>query len=116
MVGRPAPSWNSRYFERSPPRLAAGIMAKNRLDVRAGIDKWSLNLVVIVSPLLWGTEFRPPETLSTDYLSAMVFPISVPITSPEITSSTRRFCCRPAAVRSEEHTSELQSPYVISYA
>ena len=30
----------------------------------------------------------------SDYLAV----IDVPITSPEITSSTRRFCCRPSAV------------------
>src|SRR4051794_38024785 len=28
-------------------------------------------------------------------------PIAVPITSPEITSSTRRFCCRPLGVSFE---------------
>jgi hypothetical protein len=36
-----------------------------------------------------------------NYLAAMGVPISVPITSPEITSSTRRFCCRPSAVSLE---------------
>src|ERR1019366_7995899 len=36
---------------------------------------------------------EPPS----DYLTTIV-PISVPITSPEITSSTRRFRCRPSAV------------------
>src|ERR1039457_1149047 len=32
------------------------------------------------------------------YLIVTTLPISVPITSPEITISTRRFVCRPAAV------------------
>jgi hypothetical protein len=36
-----------------------------------------------------------------DYLIATGAPITVPITSPEITSSTRRFCCRPDAVSFE---------------
>ena len=35
------------------------------------------------------------------YLAAMILPISVPITSPEITISTRRFSCRPFAVSLE---------------
>ena len=33
-----------------------------------------------------------------DYLAAIGVPIAMPMTSPEIASSTRRFCCRPAAV------------------
>src|ERR1022692_4531893 len=37
----------------------------------------------------------------TAYLAAADVPISVPITSPEVTSSTRRFCCRPSAVSLE---------------
>jgi hypothetical protein len=32
------------------------------------------------------------------YLAAITWPISTPMISPEITNSTRRFCCRPAAV------------------
>jgi hypothetical protein len=36
-----------------------------------------------------------------DYLAAIGVPISVPIISPEITSSTRRFCCQPCAVSFE---------------
>ena len=34
----------------------------------------------------------------TGIRSSIGVPISVPMTSPEITSSTRRFCCRPSAV------------------
>ena len=37
----------------------------------------------------------PRESMVPDYRSAIGMPIPVPITSPEITSSTRRFCCRP---------------------
>ncbi len=40
----------------------------------------------------------PRSRHASDYLAAIGVPISVPITSPEITSSTRRFCCRPLAV------------------
>jgi len=36
-----------------------------------------------------------------DNLDAIGVPIAVPITSPEITSSTRRFCCRPSVVSLE---------------
>ena len=44
----------------------------------------------------------PLETrLRSDYLAAIGTPISVPMISPEITSSTRRFCCRPSAVSFE---------------
>ncbi len=39
---------------------------------------------------------KPPAP--SDYLDVIGVPISVPITSPEITSSTRRFNCRPSAV------------------
>ena len=35
------------------------------------------------------------------YLAAIGVPITVPITSPETTISTRRFCCRPSAVSFE---------------
>ena len=35
------------------------------------------------------------------YLVAMILPIAVPITSPEITISTRRFCWRPSVVSLE---------------
>jgi hypothetical protein len=36
--------------------------------------------------------------LTRGYFDAIGLPISLPIRSPEITSSTRRFFCRPAAV------------------
>ena len=37
----------------------------------------------------------------SDYLAAIGTPISWPMISPEITSSTRRFCCRPEEVSFE---------------
>lgn len=52
----------------------------------------------------------PSEMLATgdhgssqtqDYLAAIGVPITVPITSPETTISTRRFCCRPSALSLE---------------
>jgi hypothetical protein len=42
-----------------------------------------------------------PAPRKSDYLAAIGVPISVPIISPEITISTRRFCCRPFAVSLE---------------
>jgi len=45
---------------------------------------------------------QPLQCASHGYRAAMgVPPIGVPITSPEITISTRRFCCRPEAVSLE---------------
>jgi hypothetical protein len=70
-------------------------------NVRTNLDAVALNLVMCCS-------WRQPEagetacpTNPSDYLAAIGVPISVPITSPEITISTRRFCCRPSAVSLE---------------
>jgi hypothetical protein len=41
-------------------------------------------------------------------------PISVPINSPEITSSTRRFCCRPSAVSLEATGWAFPKPRVVT--
>lgn len=41
------------------------------------------------------------QGLKPRHLTMISFPITVPITSPEITISTRRFCCRPCAVSLE---------------
>ena len=43
----------------------------------------------------------PPRGQPQFYLAARGEPISVPMISPETTISTRRFCCRPAAVSFE---------------
>jgi len=48
------------------------------------------------------------------YLAAMGVPITVPITSPETTISTRRFCCRPPAVSFEATGCVLPKPFAVT--
>lgn len=47
------------------------------------------------------TQAAPRMNTENCYLPMTAEPIRVPIISPEITSSTRRFCCRPDAVSLE---------------
>src|SRR5271157_807757 len=51
---------------------------------------------------------------SHGYLAAAIFPISVPITSPEITSSTRRLSCRPSAVSLDATGWVFPKPFVVT--
>jgi len=67
----------------------------------------------------WGRRSRgmmptPYDPSRSRYLCAIGVPISVPITSPEITSSTRRFCCRPAAVSFEATGCVFPKPLVVT--
>jgi hypothetical protein len=56
----------------------------------------------------------PRVASSSDYLAAIGVPISVPIISPEITISTRRFCCRPCAVSLEATGWDFPKPCVVT--
>jgi hypothetical protein len=57
----------------------------------------------------------PAVSLSHSYLAAIgVPPIRVPITSPEITISTRRFCCLPLAVPLEATGSLFPKPFAVT--
>src|SRR5689334_24781363 len=59
--------------------------------------------------------FRTPQgRLLCDYLAAIGVPIAVPMTSPEITSSTRRFCCRPPAVSLDATGCDLPKPLAVT--
>ena len=67
-----------------------GLAALDVLPAQSGND----STVGIVDPLA-------PESGAADVGTSsdgVLAPICVPITSPEIIISTRRFCCRPAAV------------------
>src|SRR5947209_8534149 len=48
-----------------------------------------------------GPDAAGPRNTPQNYRAAIGVPMTVPITSPEITSSTRRFCWRPWAVSFE---------------
>ena len=56
------------------------------------------------------SESRRPAT----YLAAITFPMTVPITSPEMTISTRRFCCRPEAESLEAIGRVSPKPFVVT--
>src|ERR1051325_9686255 len=62
---------------------------------------------------------RPPRSTlfpyTTLFRSAMFMPTDAPLWSP-ISSATSALSSATRSARSEEHTSELQSPYVILYA
>jgi len=53
---------------------------------------------------------------ASDYLAAIEEPIAVPMISPEITISTRRFCCRPCAVSFEATGWDFPKPSVVTDA
>ena len=65
-----------------------------------------------VGPTSWVA--GPAVAIALNYLTTETLPISVPITSPETTSSTRRFSWRPLALSLEATGWVSPNPLVVT--